>query len=198
MDARVLRTRARLQEALLALAREKPASEVSVSDVAERAGVNRSTFYQHYTDTDTLLADALDAAATKAGAQLAHVELDPAVPPALLIDFLSHIADNPDIYRQALTGTASGAVIVRLRARVADMIRQDAPERVMVPDPEHDGVPLEVLSAGVAGTVLGVITAWLDRDPLESPEVAAGWAWAALFGPGRALPDRNAGETPAG
>ncbi|WNM25205.1 TetR/AcrR family transcriptional regulator [Demequina capsici] len=191
MDARVARTRARLQEALLQLARERPASDVSVSDIAERAGINRSTFYQHYADRDMLLADALDAAAERAGAELRHVDLDPDVPPAMLGDFLAHIADNADVYRQALIGNASGAVIVSLRARVGAMITEAEPEGGW----DAQAVPLEVMSAGVAGSVLGVITAWLEREPMEPPELAAQWAWKALFGPGRTLAPRHAGET---
>ncbi|WP_062204125.1 TetR/AcrR family transcriptional regulator [Demequina salsinemoris] len=194
MDARVERTRARLQAALLELARERPASEVSVSDIAERAGINRSTFYQHYADKDTLLADALDAAAAKAGAQLVHVDLDPDVPPALLVDFLAHIAENADIYRQALAGSPSGAVIVRLRSWVTEMVRESA----AAGEDSVEGVPVEVLSAGFAGTILGVITAWLEREPLADPDIAAAWAWAALFSPGRALATRHVAETPEG
>ncbi len=70
MDVRVARTRKRLQEALFALARERGLDDVSVSDIAEHAGVNRSTFYQHYSDKETVLADALDALLAQAGAQL--------------------------------------------------------------------------------------------------------------------------------
>lgn len=193
MDARVVRTRRRLQQALLALARERPPSEISVSDIAERAEVNRSTFYQHYADRDTLLADALDEAAVAAGAQLMHVDLDPHTPPQLLVDFLAHIAENAEIYRQTLSGAASGAVIVRLRARVAEMVQVSAE-----PDPDGhiQGVPLDVVSAGLAGSVLGVITAWLARDPLPPAAEAAGWAWSVLFSPGRALDLRNVAETP--
>ncbi len=191
MDVRVARTRARLQEALLALARERPASEISVSDIADKAGINRSTFYQHYADRDTLLADALDAEVAKAGARLNHAELDPAVAPAVLVDFFAHIDHNVDIYRQALTGAASGAVIVRMRARVGEMIHESAP----VVGLKVDRVPIDVMSAGVAGSILGVITAWLEREPREAPEVAAEWAWTALFGPGTALDQRHAAET---
>ena len=47
MDPRIARTRGSLQEALLELARERELDDISVGDVAERAGVNRSSFYQH-------------------------------------------------------------------------------------------------------------------------------------------------------
>src|SRR5690606_15118949 len=67
VDPRIARTRRSLQEALFELARERGLDEISVADIAERAGVNRSSFYQHYSDKDTLLADAIDAVVEEAG-----------------------------------------------------------------------------------------------------------------------------------
>src|SRR3546814_11082417 len=46
-DPRVERTRARLAEAVLALAAERDITTASVSELTRRAGVNRSTFYAH-------------------------------------------------------------------------------------------------------------------------------------------------------
>lgn len=54
-DRRAKRTRRLLKESLLALMQEKPFSQISVRDVTERADVNRTTFYLHYTDTAQLL-----------------------------------------------------------------------------------------------------------------------------------------------
>ncbi|WP_037870058.1 TetR/AcrR family transcriptional regulator [Streptomyces sp. SPB074] len=46
-DVRVRRTWARLSEAVLRLAAERPVEEVAVADLVRAAGVNRSTFYKH-------------------------------------------------------------------------------------------------------------------------------------------------------
>ena len=54
-DRRAKRTRRLLKESLLELMQEKPFSQISVRDVTERADVNRTTFYLHYTDTAQLL-----------------------------------------------------------------------------------------------------------------------------------------------
>ena len=54
-DRRAKRTRRLLKESLLELMQEKPFSQISVRDVTERADVNRTTFYLHYTDTARLL-----------------------------------------------------------------------------------------------------------------------------------------------
>jgi AcrR family transcriptional regulator len=55
LDPRVRRTRALLQEALRSLLREKRFANISVAEIAERATVNRNTFYAHYQDKHTLL-----------------------------------------------------------------------------------------------------------------------------------------------
>ena len=54
-DRRARRTRRLLKESLLELMREKPFSQISARDVTERADVNRTTFYLHYTGTVQLL-----------------------------------------------------------------------------------------------------------------------------------------------
>ena len=47
-DPRNERTRAAVKSALLDIMREKPCSQVGVSELARRAGVGRSTFYSHF------------------------------------------------------------------------------------------------------------------------------------------------------
>lgn len=58
VDPRVTRTRKLIRDALISLLMEKSFESISVQDIAERATVNRATFYAHYTDKFTLL-DAL-------------------------------------------------------------------------------------------------------------------------------------------
>jgi AcrR family transcriptional regulator len=58
MDPRVTRTRKLIRDSLIALLAEKSFESISVQDIAERATVNRATFYAHYTDKFALL-DAL-------------------------------------------------------------------------------------------------------------------------------------------
>ena len=55
MDPRVRRTRLMLFEALQALLHEKDFEKISVQDIAEKAGLNRATFYDHYPDKFALL-----------------------------------------------------------------------------------------------------------------------------------------------
>ncbi len=56
VDPRVKRTRQLLQQAFLELAKEKSFASITVQDIAERATVNRATFYAHFEDKYELLA----------------------------------------------------------------------------------------------------------------------------------------------
>lgn len=179
VDPRIARTRTRLQEALFDLARERGIDEISVADIAERAGVNRSSFYQHYSDKDTLLADAIDAIVEEAGAEIPTLEVSPD-PPPVLVHYLRHVEENAAIYSRIFGEHGSPLVVARLRERIQTIIIDAVAtsHADMFPD-----VPPDVLAAGLSGSVLGMLEAWLARDPRPPVETAVAWLWKVLLGP---------------
>jgi len=60
-DPRIRRTRQMLQGALVNLLNKKHFNDISISDIAAQAGVNRATFYLHYPDKNALLQAMTDA-----------------------------------------------------------------------------------------------------------------------------------------
>lgn len=54
-DRRVRRTHRLLKASLLELMKEKPFSSITVADIAEKADVNRATFYLHFSNPAHLL-----------------------------------------------------------------------------------------------------------------------------------------------
>ena len=60
-DARIVRTREALRQAMVELAAEAPLDAITVRAVAARAGVGYATFFRHYADKDALLGDVADA-----------------------------------------------------------------------------------------------------------------------------------------
>lgn len=55
IDPRIIRTRALLGQALTDVLKEKNFQSISVQDITEKAGVNRTTFYLHFQDKFALL-----------------------------------------------------------------------------------------------------------------------------------------------
>lgn len=179
-DPRIARTRRLLHDALLALARERDLDTISVADIADRATVNRSTFYQHYPDKETLLADALDEQARIAGADLsALIPLeDSDQPPALLVRYVEHLDENAALYRRSLSETGSPLAVARLRRRINDIVTTGIEGHGF--DPRETDLPLEIAAASITGSLIGVLTTWLEMDPRPSTERAASWTWQML------------------
>lgn len=59
-DARVVRTREALRQAMVDLAEESPLEAITVRAIAAKAGVGYATFFRHYADKEALLADVAD------------------------------------------------------------------------------------------------------------------------------------------
>ena len=182
LDPRIARTRHLLQAALLDLAGRQPFESISVADVADSAGVNRSTFYQHYANKEVLLADALDAQAAKAGADLSELDTPSfdvdGPPPALVLRYAQHVHENSALYRQALGERGSTIAVVRLRRRIASVA---ASGYAMFSRDEADlGMPIAIAAGSIAGSLLGILGAWLESADPAPPEQVAEWIWSAL------------------
>ena len=178
MDPRIQRTRRSLQDALIQLCKKRDLGDVSVSEVSEAAGVNRTTFYQHYPDIDTLLADALDAIAIEASAQ---IEVDIAAEGSadaseIIRKYLQHVHDNASLYRKVLNSAESPVTVTRLTERVAAI----AEAGMRASQLSEERVPISIAAASMAGGFVGMVRAWLRLRPLPAAEIATEWAMITL------------------
>jgi len=178
-DRRVRRTQATLQHALIGLVHERDLSQITVADVADRADVSRSTFYDHYTDVHKLAEAACTSmlddlfrsvlALDTASADVSSKDPDPA-----LTGFFTHFAEHAGLYRSLLGPTGSARVIEHVRRRTTAAAHYSgrlAPTND-TPPPDTAGspdFPLDVPAAFVAGALIGVATDWLQRGCPRTP-----------------------------
>lgn len=59
-NQRVIISKRMLKDALLSLLKEKRLMDVTVKELCERSGINRSTFYRHYDNVSDLLDEVID------------------------------------------------------------------------------------------------------------------------------------------
>lgn len=59
-DKRVIKTKREIRSALLKILEGKPLSEITVKEIADRACINRKTFYSHYASPDEILSELED------------------------------------------------------------------------------------------------------------------------------------------
>ncbi|MBP1327576.1 AcrR family transcriptional regulator [Leucobacter exalbidus] len=178
MDPRAAHTQATLFAAVLDLAAHRPINDIPVTEIVALAGVNRSSFYQHFADREELLASALETlevSATRLRQAIPLTHFD--APPTELVRFAKHFADHADLYRQALGPHGSSRVASRVRARTVQLVREGIE---LVGSGRTRSAPIEIEAAGTAGAIFGVVEAWLVIDPLPSHEIAAEWMWQAI------------------
>src|SRR5690606_37748095 len=119
-DPRARRTRARLKAAILELVAVKEPGAITMAEVAQRAGVNRATVYQHFPDVDAVIADAMQdtVALVARAAALCPLDAPDEQTPDPLRDLFDHIAVNAALYRRMLSGGGSALFTARMRERL--------------------------------------------------------------------------------
>jgi AcrR family transcriptional regulator len=171
IDRRILRTRKLLWEALIALIQEKDYSGITIQDIADRANVNRVTFYLHYRDKQDLLVKSVEVIFAELAAKTTPLtgeafRLD--IPPQGMTLVYRYIAENARFYRIILGENGIPFVVDRFRKYLAALTMQ---RFRMVTAPEYRGrIPLEVVAEYAAGSIIGLITWWLENDMPVPPE----------------------------
>ncbi|WP_410534814.1 TetR/AcrR family transcriptional regulator [Streptomyces sp. KL2] len=196
VDPRVLRTRALLREAALAIAAERDVESMTIADIAERATVNRATVYQHYRDRDALLLDAMEEEVGRLARAAARCPLThPAQrTPGELAELFRHVEANATLYRRMLGPGGSARFVNRLRELLAEEVAaQLVPENGGGRDGDGAAPLLELRAHYLAGAFVGVFTRWVAMPGRPAAERVAEEVWRLLRG---ASSDRGATDPP--
>lgn len=179
IDPRVLRTRMLLQEAVLQLATERELDSITIAHVAERATVNRATFYQHYGSRDELLLDAMEGELTGLAELVARcplVELPDSVPNTF-VEVFRHVESHIVLYQRMLGPCGSARFIDRLQYLVAEQVMR---QLVVNSAGKRRSASLEARAHCAAGAFIALMRHWvLSADVLPAGRAAA-QAWKVL------------------
>lgn len=188
MDPRTRRSRSALEAALRELIAERDLTRISISDVTKSAGVNRSTFYEHYTDLEDLAAAActtiFDELVATAAASGRGLVTDSQRAHDSLTTLFAHVAKHAHLYRTLLGTDGSARMINHLLQRIATSahVRRGSAETTPLTqagDPaEH---PHDPAAAFLAGAVLGTVIDWLRRSCPGTPEQMSAAIWPHLI-----------------
>jgi AcrR family transcriptional regulator len=164
-DARVVRTREALREAMTELATESPLEAITVRAIAARAGVGYATFFRHYPDKDALLADVADRLIREFLQRVAPLltEHDRAAAARTMCDFvMEHLA----IY-QALLAGGSGETVR------AEMLRQTLKTMAATRKRRPDGPFDDLMLFHLVSAILNLLTWWLRHlDEIDAETMA--------------------------
>jgi AcrR family transcriptional regulator len=171
-DRRIGRTRKLMQEALMSLIVEQGYEKITVQDILDRADVGRSTFYAHYRDKDDLLLSSFEHLRTLFEQQQAALLAsrrtgdDPVV--NIVLELFRHTGQHHRLYK-AIAGRQSGEMIMKylhryLSGLLAPPLGELVRKRRSLP------VPVDVTVHYLVGTLLSLMTWWLDNNMPYPPE----------------------------
>ncbi len=198
MDRRIRRTRDRLGDALVSLMQEKPFDTITVQDVLDRAGVSRSTFYVHYSDKDDLLmSDADEFFESISMALSVHQDQSDRVAPVR--EFFAHVGEVPRFFNALVASGKVHDTLALARGHFARGI-----ERRLAELPRGRGIPpanRPAMAFALAGSLLSLLTWWLDRGKRESPaqmdEIYHQLVWSGVSTSAELMPSVASGIAPA-
>ncbi len=193
-DRRISRTRRQLKEALFALIIEKGYDAVTIEDITTRADLGRTTFYLHYRDKEELLLELIDTISDELMEQVAPIRAaielkNPLegsnLQKAIQIVF-QHAAENHQLYLIILHGEGSTRAASRVREiiaeKVSDVLSASIEARAL-----HLEIPIEIFTHHFAGSLLGLITWWLENELPYTPHEMAEMFRQLYFQGGRKM-----------
>lgn len=119
-DPRAARTRAAMKQALMHLLQQGDWGEVTVAGICRRAGVARSSFYEHYNAKADLLEEIF--ADLMSDIRLSSCPGDPFGTLDWLVD---HVAEAPRFFAHAMAGGRGDALLPRFRAALIRRLEEE-------------------------------------------------------------------------
>ena len=176
-ESKYFATAARMDEAFLALLEKKDFAYITVKEICEEAGVNRSTFYLHY----ETMADLLSESVSHMNEQfLAHMKKDTdafvtklwdcpldelyLITPEYLTPYLDYIEQHKLLFRTA----TENAAVLGMDKSYERMFRH-----VFTPILDRYGIPQQdrpYLMAFYIQGLMAIISEWLKNDCTDSVE----------------------------
>lgn len=163
-DARQVRSRKALNEALLALLEEKPFDQLTIREITARARTGYATFFRHYPTKEALLADVASEEICGLLTRTIPILHDVNSYESTLA-LCKYVSEHSGLWSALLTGGAAG--IVR-----HEFVRQalDLPERKQN---ERDWLPSDLGVVHGTGATIDILAWWLGHSREHTPEQVA-------------------------
>lgn len=177
-DARVLRSRRRLGEALVKLTLERGYDAVTIRDLTDAAGIGYATFFRHYADKDALLRDLLDVVLAELMERLEALSpFSDATKMGTMV--FEHARDNADLYGVLLRSQHSIDLLPRaLEVGMAGVLRTYRAKPGGI-------VPMDAAVNHLIRSFVALIDWWLANGMRPRPSVMGQVFDTLILGPTR-------------
>jgi len=164
-DARIIRTRASLHRAIIELARRKPVPSITVSELAHQAGINRVTFYKHFSTPAETLGSALSVELDLARDRFIHgyeqLSGDPVEAFMQNVDqILDHVERHRDLYLLSVNTPQDGTVPNLLADHFTVTMTQYLAQRAGM-EPRMPAFDTAIIARFFAHGLVGALKVWV-------------------------------------
>ncbi|MWV43748.1 TetR/AcrR family transcriptional regulator [Paenibacillus sp. HJL G12] len=172
IDPRIIRTRQLIKEAFIDLVQEMDIEKMTISRIADRATINRVTFYLHYRDIPDMLEKMADEMIEDLQLVL-NQDVADEEDWLMLVRLLEYIAEHAKFYKVVL-GTKRASVFTE---RLLNMLTGVITSRIEMRGPESLvyklGIQKDIAIWHGSSALIGTIVSWLRNDMPYTPTFLA-------------------------
>ncbi len=160
-DLRIIKTKNLLYTTLINLLKDYTFEEIKVSDICNKALINRSTFYAHYSDKYELLSSCIQDIRKELAEKLQsnkNISNTKEYYMEMLNLFLSHIDENRELFSSIIINNKNSIIMDIFYAT----INTDLTKHLKEEDNKKElKVPEEIITNFYVGAVVNVAIKWL-------------------------------------
>lgn len=174
VDPRILRTRQLIKDAFIDLLQEMEINKITVNRIAERATINRVTFYLHYRDIQDMLEKMAQEMAEDIESIMRSTPMNKNSAEEMdslkLVSLLEHIAENAKFYKVVLGSTRTPIFTERLLRILTESITERAEKNSFRASTD---IQRDIAIWHGSSALIGTIVAWLRNDMPYTPQYLA-------------------------
>lgn len=154
IDKRIVKTRTAIKTAFLQLALEKEIGKITISNITEKAELNRSTFYLHYSNVYTVLQDIENEIEMKISSCIKSLDVNDMYNSmySVFTTLTDTLNESPELKDFILNSTSSRYVIGKLKSIFTEKALTAAAETYPDADKSALTYVLTFASAGIIDT----------------------------------------------
>lgn len=147
MDLRIKKTKRAIRSAFYELIKEKPLEKITVREIAERAEINKTTFYAHYETVYDLVDQLEQEAVAEVISQLNTAQGLLSSPRAFVKEIYTLLSKN-QLCTELFSAPAMAQFTAHLRNAILEKVKQDGIDSTQY---ENIGAVLVFIFNGIAG-----------------------------------------------
>ncbi|WP_145146197.1 TetR/AcrR family transcriptional regulator [Paenibacillus xylanexedens] len=173
IDRRIKKSKAALKDALIHLMQKHPFKEISITDIVQRADLNRGTFYRHYQYKEDLFNEIIndviqDLVTSFRKPYQDKEEFEVNLMPSSAITIFEHVHQHAQFYTLVVKSEASS----NFQRMICDVLRDLALQDLNHIFPPH--INHEILASYQSHAIFGMIMEWIRQEFRHSPAYMAG------------------------